>query len=188
MNIKGIEHEKLGRLNGRDCIYINKVTQDNIDNLIFKGEINGFLAEKIKTDRFLPYQLTFHRVVTYFVCKLDTYENIDRSAHLDYSCFNIVENSQWLESLPIRRDFDKSLYNHYQIFTYDFVYNIIATDFDFSVSGMWDIHRAKQDDLSTVADIVHITLNEICPRYYPKGAVDFFLKYHNKDSISKDIE
>ncbi len=187
MNIKEIELERTGRLNGRDCIYIETVTQDDMDNLIFKGEINGFLAEKIKTDRFLPYQLTFHRVVTCFVCELDTYENIDSLSHLDYSCFNIVENSQWLESLPIRRDFEKSLYSHYQVFTYDFVYNIIAVDFDFSVSGLWDIRRANNEDLSVVADIVHNTINEIYPKYYPKGAVDFFLKCHNKDSISKDI-
>lgn len=182
-----IENDKLGKLNGRDCIYIETVTQDDMDSLIFKGEINGFLAEKIKTDRFLPYQLTFHRVVTYFVCELDTYENIDNSAHLDYSCFNIVENSQWLESLPLREDFDRSLYKHYQVFTYDFVYNIIAVNFDFSVSGLWNVRRAKQDDLSVIADIVRSTINEICPRYYPKGAVEFFLKYHNKDSISQDI-
>lgn len=187
MNVKAIEHDKLGKLNGRDCIYIDTVTQDDMDSLIFKGEINGHLAEKIKTDRFLPYQLTFRRVLTYFVCELDTYENIDDSAHLDYSCFNVVENSQWLESIPIRRDFDRWVYKHYQVFTYDFVYNIIAVDFDFSVSGLWNVCRAKQEDLSTVADIVRSTINKIYPKYYPKGAVEFFLKCHNKDSISQDV-
>ncbi|MDE6834975.1 MAG: hypothetical protein K2J39_12135 [Ruminococcus sp.] len=131
--IVSVKTEKLGELHGRDCIYIDTVTQDDMDNLIFEGEINGHLAEKLKTDDFITYRLTFHRVLTYFVCELDTYENIDNSAHLDYSCFNIVEGSKWLESLPVRRDFDKSLYKHYQVFTYDFVYNIIAVDFDFKI-------------------------------------------------------
>ncbi len=185
--IISVKHEKLGELKGRDCIYIDTVTQDDMDNLVFKGEINGFLAERIKTDRFIPYKLTFHRTLAYFVCELDTYENIDRSAHFDYSCFNIVENSQWLESLPVRKDFNKSVYKHYQVFTYDFVYNIIAVDFDFSVSGLWDIRRAEPEDLHIIADIVYRTVNEVYPKYYPKGAIDFFLKYHNKDSISKDI-
>lgn len=127
--IVSVKTEKFGSLHGRDCIYIDTVTQDNWDNLIFKGEINGFLAEKIKADRFIPYEITFKRIIAYFVCELDTYENIDNSAHLDYSCFNIVEGSKWLESLPVRKDFDKSIYKHYQVFTYDFVYNIIAVDF-----------------------------------------------------------
>ena len=131
-----VKTEKLGKLNGRDCIYIDKVFQDDMDNLVFEGEITGFLAEKITTDRFIPYRLAFYRIIAYFVCELDTYENIDSSAHLDYSSFNIVENSQWLESLPVRKDFDRSVYKHYQVFTYDFVYNIIAVDFDIAVSGL----------------------------------------------------
>ena len=132
-NIVSVKTAKLGRLNGRDCIYIDMVTQDDMDNLIFKGEINGWLAEKIRKDIFIPYTLTFKRIIAYFSCKLDTYENIDNSAHLDYSCFNIVNGSKWLESLPVRSDFDKSIYKHYQVFTYDFVYNIIAVDFDFKI-------------------------------------------------------
>lgn len=182
-----IEHDKLGKLNGRDCIYIDNVSQDDMDNLIFKGEINGHLAEKIKADRFIPYKLTFYRVISYFVCELDTYENINDSAHLDYSCFNVVENSQWLESIPIRRDFDRSVYKHYQVFTYDFVYNIIAVDFDFSVSGLWNIRKALQEDLQVITDIVHKTINEIYPKYYPQGAVEFFLECHNENAIQADI-
>ena len=185
--ITSVKTEKLGGLHGRDCIYIDTVTQDDINNLIFKGEINGQLAEKIKTDRFLPYRLTFHRVLAYFVCELDTYENIDNTAHLDYSCFNIVENSKWLENLPIRKDFDKSIYKHYQVFTYDFVYNIIAVDFDFSVKGLWNIRNARNEDLQIIMDIVQRTTKEIYPKYYPQGAVEFFLDYHNENAVSQDI-
>lgn len=127
-----IETPIFGMLNGRDCIYINSVTQDNYGNLIFKGEINGNLADKIKNDKWFTYTLTFHRVITYFCCELDTYENIDNYGYLDYSDFNVIENSKWLANFPIREDFDKSIYNHYQLFTYDYVYNIIAVSFDIS--------------------------------------------------------
>ncbi len=186
--IVSLKHQQTGELNGRDCIYIDRVTQDDMDNLTFKGEINCWLAEKIKTEKFIPYKLTFHRVVTYFVCELDTYENIDHSAHLDYSCFNFVENSKWLENFPVREDFDKSIYKHYQVFTYDFVYNIIAVDFDFLVSGLWNVRTATTEDLQTVTDVVQKTINEVYPKYYPKGAVDFFLEHHRKDIIRKDID
>ncbi len=185
--IVSVKTEKLGGLNGRDCIYIDRVFQDDMDNLVFEGQINGYLAEKIKKEKFIPYKLVFKRVIAYFVCELDTYENIDNSAHLDYSCFNIVEGSKWLESLPVRRDFDKSLYKHYQVFTYDFVYNIVAVDFDIAVKGLWDVRPAQMTDLQTAASIVHKTINEVYPKYYPKGAVDFFLKHHGTDNIRKDI-
>lgn len=185
--IISVKTEKLGELHGRDCIYIDTVTQDDTDNLIFGGEINGRLTEKLKTDDFITYRLTFHRVLTYFVCELDTYENIDNSAHLDYSSFNIVDGSKWLESLPVRSDFDKSLYRHYQVFTYDFVYNIIAVDFNFSVRNLYNIRKAEQEDLQVITDIVHRTIKNIYPKYYPQGAVEFFLEYHNENAVSQDI-
>ena len=185
--IISVKTEKLGKLHGRDCIYIDTVTQDDMDNLIFGGEINGRLTEKLKTDDFITYRLTFHRVLTYFVCELDTYENIDNSAHLDYSCFNIVDDSKWLENFPVRSDFDKSLYRHYQVFTYDFVYNIIAVDFNFSVRNLYNIRKAEQEDLQVITDIVHRTIKNIYPKYYPQGAVEFFLEYHNENAVSQDI-
>lgn len=86
-----IEDQTLGMLWGRDCIYIDTVTQDDMDNLIIKGDINGFLARKINDDIWIPYNLIFHRVIAYFSCEIDTYENIDTYDHLDYSDFNWVK-------------------------------------------------------------------------------------------------
>lgn len=90
--IINIEDETLGILNGRDCIYIETVTQDDMDNLIMKGDINGYLARKINDDIWIPYKLTFHRVIAYFSCELDTYENIDGNNHLDYSDLFPLQN------------------------------------------------------------------------------------------------
>lgn len=128
--VTNIEDETLGILNGRDCIYIDTVTQNDMNSLIFKGSINGYLARKINEDKWIPYTLTFHCVIAYFSCELDTYENIDTYYHLDYSDFNLVENSQWLATFPIREDVDKPNYKHYQVFTYDYVFNIIAVSYE----------------------------------------------------------
>lgn len=43
--------------------------------------------------------------------------------------FDEVINSQFLANFPIRSDFDKSAYRHFVVFTYDFVFEILATDF-----------------------------------------------------------
>ena len=78
-----------------------------------------------------PYTLTFRQVLAYFTCELDTYENLTGTEYLDGSSFDLIEESTWLESLPVREDLDKSIYRHYRLFTYDDVYNIIAISYKF---------------------------------------------------------
>jgi len=50
------------------------------------------------------------------------------------------------------------------------------------------IRHAEITELSTVERIVRETIREIYPRYYPKGAVEFFLAHHSTERISSDIE
>ena len=50
------------------------------------------------------------------------------------------------------------------------------------------IRKGVLSDLSMVRQISEVTISEIYPRYYPKGAVDFFLKHHSEDHISRDLE
>ena len=50
------------------------------------------------------------------------------------------------------------------------------------------IVQATLKDLDIVYNICKNTIEKIYPKYYPKGAVNFFLEYHNKDKIKEDIE
>lgn len=131
-DIFDIETEALGILYGRDCIYIDAVMLDDMDSLTFSGEINGCLASKIRREVWIPYRLEFKRVIAHFSCELDTYENIEGTRYLDYSDFTVVKNSTRLLKLPIRGDFDRSLYKHFRIFTYDVVFDIFAVSYEFS--------------------------------------------------------
>ena len=58
-------------------------------------------------------------------CSLET-------GHLNRSSFDLIEDSTWLKSLPVREDFNKGIYQHYRLFTYDDVYNIIAVSYEFA--------------------------------------------------------
>ncbi len=49
------------------------------------------------------------------------------------------------------------------------------------------IKRAGIGDLERVAFITRETINAVYPKYYPKGAVDFFLAHHNTNNIAADI-
>lgn len=51
-----------------------------------------------------------------------------------------------------------------------------------------NIRQAEIKDLETVKSITSSTIYTIYPRYYPSGAVDFFLSHHNEDHILADID
>lgn len=137
--IVDIEDNVLGKLDGRDCLYIDTVTLDSDDLLTFSGEINGCLASKIRAEKWIPYTLKFSRVLAYFACELDTYENLCGTDYLDHGDFTVIENSERLAKLPIRKDFDRSLYKHYRVFTYDVVFDIFAAEHELKA----DMEKAK---------------------------------------------
>ena len=50
-----------------------------------------------------------------------------------------------------------------------------------------EIIKAKTKDLDTIKYICDTTINAIYPKYYPKGAVVFFINHHSKEHIIEDI-
>lgn len=50
------------------------------------------------------------------------------------------------------------------------------------------MRQAVLSDLDRVKYISEVTISEIYPHYYPKGAVVFFLGHHSEDNILSDIE
>ena len=50
------------------------------------------------------------------------------------------------------------------------------------------IVAATIKDLEVVVSIVHETIQEIYPNYYPKEVVDFFINHHKQENIKVDIE
>ena len=115
------------------AIYLDQVKQDDLNNLTFIGDITGHLISQHRDEKdWFPYTLTFRRVLAYFSCELDTYKNMAGTEYIAGSSFDLIEDSTWLMSLPVREDFDKGIYRHYRLFTYDDVYNIIAVSYEFA--------------------------------------------------------
>lgn len=50
-----------------------------------------------------------------------------------------------------------------------------------------EILTAIINDLQLVCDITRTTINEVYPKYYPAGAVQFFLEHHSDEHIMADI-
>ena len=49
------------------------------------------------------------------------------------------------------------------------------------------IVKANKTQINIINKIVQDTIDSIYPKYYPKGAVNFFKSYHNDVNILKDI-
>ena len=49
------------------------------------------------------------------------------------------------------------------------------------------IALAHKEDLPIVRLITQTTIRAVYPRYYPKGAVDFFTQHHSDEHIAADI-
>ena len=59
----------LGFLKGRDCIYLDQVKRDSLNNLTFTGDINGNLVSLHRNEKdWFSYTLTFRQVLAYFAC------------------------------------------------------------------------------------------------------------------------
>lgn len=127
--VYALELPELGILRGRDCIYIDDVTQNCCEKVIFHGDINGNLASLVGRETFIPFTLTFHSMAAYFVCDFDTYFNLPNrpaSSQTVPSSVCVVENSRWIAELPFGPEIDSAQYSHYLMFTYDYVYSILA--------------------------------------------------------------
>lgn len=112
----------LGELHGRDALYLDRCTQTD-QHLEFEGEVNGALCgDPSLADVFIAYRLRFFSVQAFDARGLDLCPWDRRSS------FDEVRNSEWLETLGT-----DARHHHYALSTYDVVYRIAATHFEFEV-------------------------------------------------------
>ena len=50
------------------------------------------------------------------------------------------------------------------------------------------ILKATLKDYKAIHEIVHNTIKQVYPNYYPTEVVEFFLEYHNEKNITSDVE
>jgi len=131
MKNTAIETKEVGKISGRDAIFLDLLQQD-LGKLSFIGEFNSSLISKNKFDcKFIPYKLIFEDVIYFECCELDfsvcNYE----------SSFDVVENSELLLRFK-KHDTNKITENHkhFVLQTYDYVYNILAVDYKLEINPL----------------------------------------------------
>lgn len=128
-----MEHSKELKLEnqlifGRDKLWLKSLTQVE-NNLTMVLEVDFENGSKFVT-------LFFDQVVFYSSTELDTYEKSKWSSSWLTSLSNIelIENSDLIGSVvKIRDDYQTKKFNHYRISTYDYILDIIASDYSVTV-------------------------------------------------------
>jgi hypothetical protein len=115
----------LGRLDGRDCIYLDRFAfEDGTGTLVLQGSINGDLCGNLQPGRFLPYTLQFRGVLAIKMVELD-------SCDWDFeSSFDEVRDSEWIRSLHGKAT---GAQRHFIVQTYDYVFDVVCEGYDFEV-------------------------------------------------------
>ena len=126
---------EVGVIRGRDAVYLDRLEGDGTD-LTVTGELNGALVSKNPENlEWIPYQLVFHSVLSYFTCELDTYEAMTEYRTGRPESFLLVEESPYLRDLPVRSDYKREEYHHYLLYTYDVVINVLAKKMSLRIRG-----------------------------------------------------
>jgi hypothetical protein len=127
----------LGRLHGRDCIYLDRFTfEDGTSTLILDGSINGNLCTTRQPGRFVPYSLRFHGMLAVKMVELDS---CDWSFE---SSFDEVHDSEWIRSLGGKVT---TAQRHFFVQTYDYVFDVVCEGYEFEIQTVAAVPVAPPD-------------------------------------------
>jgi hypothetical protein len=119
----------VGKIWGRDAIYLDKVNVINESTFELTGEFNGTLCENLKNEEDKQYQITFKSVRLFIMTELDFNE-------VEYqSSFDEILNSEQVQKM-VKKDSAQHIgkiddrYKHFVFRTYDTVFEIIGKAFE----------------------------------------------------------
>ena len=124
--------KELGKIYGRDAVYLDEINFTEPKKIVLKGEFNSSLCEKkITKNKFIPFFLTFKQVLHFSMTEVD-FVKYDGS---NVGNISKVKDSPKIKEFSKRIEAHKLTNNHihYVIETYDYVVEIIAISFDLEI-------------------------------------------------------
>jgi len=124
--------EELGKIWGRDAIFLDKIEFQGTRRVKIVGELNGALCEKVTHEKHISYEITFFNILEFKMIELDFYDSKSYS-----SSFEKVLNSVKLASYrkqELHSSKIKNSHEHYIFHTYDEIFEVIAEGFDLKLN------------------------------------------------------
>ena len=114
--------QKIGRITGRDGIYLDEISFKNDKTLFLKGEINGQLCSVFHEARWIEYEMKFKDV------KYQRVFDPEKNSDPEEFDSNIVLKSN---SQLINNNMDEMC--HFFISTYDYNIDVVATSIELTI-------------------------------------------------------
>lgn len=126
----------IGLLTYRDCIFLDRVELPNLSSLLLAGELNAAVISDYRAPigwesaEDIPFQLHFHSVLGFQMLELDTWhdQNANDNTQAE-SSFDEILDSPFIAKLKGHGTKLRPKHRQYQCFTYDDVFDIVATGF-----------------------------------------------------------
>ncbi|MGB1040865.1 MAG: hypothetical protein ACPGVD_08335 [Flavobacteriales bacterium] len=124
---KPIIVSELGKIWGRDAIFLDSIEFIETHTVKLKGEFNGALCEKIKENKFIPYEISFKELLEFRMVELDFFRDGKYTSSFEeiINSTRIKEFSENLEQTKL-----KANHKHFLFHTYDDIIQIIASSFE----------------------------------------------------------
>ena len=123
----------VGKVWGRDAIYLDKVHVLGESTFELTGKFNGTLCENLEDNSFHKFKITFRSVLMFKMMDLD-YDEIEYK-----SSFDLIENSEQIARM-IKEDQEEYLskvddtYKHIVFRTYDTVFEVIGLEYELELT------------------------------------------------------
>ncbi|WKN30990.1 hypothetical protein PZB74_18740 [Porifericola rhodea] len=123
------EITSVGKIWGRDAIFLDEVKVLNESTFILIGEFNGNLCENLTDGTDQKFQVTFKAVHLFKMIELD-FDEIEYQ-----SSFDRIENSEQIAEM-VRVDTDQHIgkidfnFQHFVFRTYDTVFEVIGKEYE----------------------------------------------------------
>ena len=127
--------EELGKIFGRDAIYLDAIEFLNIRTVKLRGDINGALCENITRHRWIAYELTFHDLLEFSLVKIDFFQDTGYTSSFE----RIIESEKIKRySMSSQGHKVKKAHEQYLFHTYDDVIAVIASGFEIKLTPKED--------------------------------------------------
>jgi len=118
--------EELGKIWGRDAIYLDKIKFEGTRKVILFGTFNGSLCENIKDSKWVSYELTFTGLLEFRTIELDLFPDTEYTSSFE----RVIDSARIKKFSKRAQNKLKDSHEHFIFHTYDDVIEVIANGFE----------------------------------------------------------
>jgi len=122
--------EELGKVWGRDAIFLDGIEFDGTHSVKLIGDFNGSLCENVEKEKWISYELTFKGILEFKITELDFFSDNKYTSSFEKVIESDIINEFSKNSQNLKL---KNSHEHYIFHTYDDVIEIIASEFELNL-------------------------------------------------------